>query len=477
MRKPFFLSLVVTCVTVAFAYGADKPATQPASTEPSPQTSLITHGALTTVIDGQAAFDPIDPFEVRLRFKAYAGELNITSIVPSGSTVKKGDVLLEIDPAAMKRTLAAAGNELLAAKASFDKATADAKVSEQVDAMNLRQQQANLKEAEDNVKWFETVDGPQSLKNVEMQVAMAKNQVNDEQDEIDQLKKMYKSEELTNATADIVVKRAVRQLEMSRVGFTMSEERADKNKKFIYPLSKQRVYDVLESAKYQFAYFQTTQQQTKVLRKTGMATVIAALDAATLKLQELKADAEKLTVRAPFAGVVGYGQVVNGVLSGGDLRAMRPGEHVTAQTVLLTLWHPGRLQLVLDLPEAKFFSIAPGQKASVSPVAFPEVKYEGMCDPHVAGGSSTGNYTLIVHTGSVDPRLLPGMKAQIHMDVTLADSVVLAPLTAVSNSTVSVKTPAGMVSRKIMTGRSGTKEVEILSGLRDGDEVLTQAKQ
>ena len=393
------------------------------------------------------------------------------------STVKKGDILLEIDPAAMKRTLAAAENELLAAKASFDKATADAKVSEQVDIMNLRQQQANLKEAEDNVKWFETVDGPQAMKIAEMQVVMAKNQVNDEQDEIDQLKKMYKSEELTNATADIVVRRALRQLEMSRVGFTMTEERADKNKKFTFPLTKQRVYDGLESAKYQFAYFQTSQQQTKVLRKTGMAAVVAALDAATLKLQELKSDADKLVVRAPHDGVVGYGQVVNGAWSGGDARAMRVGEHVTAQTVLMTLWHPGRLQLALDLPEAKFFAIAAGQKASVSPVAFPELKYEGGCDPHVAAGSSTGNYTMTVATGSVDPRLLPGMKAQIHMDVTLADSVVLAPLTAVSNSTVSVKTPAGIVTRHVMTGRSDAKSVEILSGLRDGDEVLTQAKQ
>ena len=75
-----------------------------------------------------------------------------------------------------------------------------------------------MAEAEQNVKWFDTVDGPQMLKGVDIQLAMAKNQMNDEQDELDQLKKMYKSEELTNATADIVVKRAVRQLEMSKTG-------------------------------------------------------------------------------------------------------------------------------------------------------------------------------------------------------------------------------------------------------------------
>ena len=65
-----------------------------------------------------------------------------------------------------------------------------------------------MKEAEESVKWFETVDGPQMLKGVELNLEQAKNQMNDKGDELDQLKKMYKSEELTNDTADIVVKRA-----------------------------------------------------------------------------------------------------------------------------------------------------------------------------------------------------------------------------------------------------------------------------
>ena len=62
------------------------------------------------------------------------------------------------------------------------------------------------------------------------------------------------------------------------------------------------------------------------------------------------------------------------------------------------------------------------------------------------------------------------------MDVPLVDNVLLVPTTAVSNSTVSIKTADGSDSRHVLTGRSDAKSIEILSGLNEGDEVLTQAK-
>lgn len=159
-------------------------------------------------------------------------------------------------------------------------------------------------------------------------------------------------------------------------------------------------------------------------------------------------------------------------------RALRVGEHISPQAVLMTLYRPSRLRVILELPEAKFFTIQTGQKVSINPVAFPELKYEGMCDiaPHTSAATAAGTYALIISTGDVDARLMPGMKAQLHMDVPLVDNVVLVPTTAVKDSTVTVKTVTGTDSRHVMTGRSDGKSIEILSGLHEGEEVLTQAR-
>jgi multidrug efflux pump subunit AcrA (membrane-fusion protein) len=253
-------------------------------------------------------------------------------------------------------------------------------------------------------------------------------------------------------------------------------ERGEKARAFTYPNILQHYKDVAEQARQQFASFQAAQALQKVQRQTGLAASQAALAAAELRDNELKGDLEKLTVRAPADGVVSYGQIVQGNWQGADPRLLRVGERATAQSVLMTVFTPGKLRLVMDLAESKYFALKSGQKASISPVAYPELKYEGLCEPdqHIAGTS--GSFALHIATGEIDSRLLPGMKATVHMEVPLVDNALLAPTSAVSNSTVWVNTSNGEEARQVLTGRSDGKQVEILSGLKDGEQVLTTAK-
>jgi HlyD family secretion protein len=455
---------------------ASAPATQP-TTQAAPATTAVKRGSLSITVDAQGAFEPVDAFEVRIRPKAYSGEMLINAIAANGATVKKGDVLLEIDQAAIKRMVAASENDLRNARASEAKSQADAKIAEDAEATTLRQQQTSLKEAEDSLKWFETMDGPQYLKTVELTVQQYDDQVRDAGDELEQLKKMYKSEELTNATADVVVRQAVRKLEIAKQLQGMMKERATKAREFTYPMLHQHFKDAADLTRQQVALFQTALAQQKITRQTGLAASKAAVAAAELRDSELKADLEKLTVRAPEDGVVYYGQIVSGNWQGGDPKTLRVGERATPQSVIMTLCVPGKLRLVVDLAESRYFAVQSGQKASISPVAYPELKYEGLCEPdqRTSGG---GNYPLHIATGQLDSRVLPGMKAAIHMEVPLVDNALLVPTTAVSNSTVWLKGAEGAEeSRTVLTGRTDGKSIEILSGLKEGDEILTHAKQ
>ena len=480
MRQRVLLTLVICTIAglSAAARGdapASAPTTQPA-TQAAPATSIVKRGSLSITVDAQGAFEPVDAFEVRLRPKAYSGELLINAIAANGADVKKGDVLLEIDQAAMKRMVAASENDLRNARAAEAKVQADAKIADEADTLALRQQQSTLKETEDALKWFESTDGPQYLKIVDLTIQQYDDQVRDASDELEQLKKMYKSEELTNATADVVVRQAVRKLEIAKQQLGMMKERAVKARELTYPMLHQHFKDAADVARQQLALFQTTQTQQKVQRQTGLASSKAAVAAAELRDSDLKADLEKLTVRAPEDGVVYYGQIISGTWQGGDPKTLRAGERTTPQTVLMTLCTPGKLRLVVDLAESRYFAVKSGQKVSISPVAYPELKYEGLCEPdqRTSGG---GNYPMHIATGQVDSRVLPGMKANIHMEVPLVDNALLVPTTAVSNSTAWVKTADGEESRPVLTGRTDGKSIEILSGLKEGDEVLTHGKQ
>jgi len=456
------------------------PATQPAG-QHSQATQSVHRGTLTIAIDGQAYFEPIDPLEVRMRPRAYAGELTIAQIAPNGAAVKKGDVILEIDPDHAQKQLAAVENENKVAHANLTRAEADAKIAEETEALSLRMQTDATRETAEAVKWFDTVDGPQMLEIADLMVKNSKSSMEDQEDELNELKKMYKGDDLTTDTADIVVKRAVRSYELAKASYEMQVDRSKKTKTYIYPVQKQRVHDVAKQGEQQLESLKVAQAQTKVLRETGLKGTRAAADAADQKLADMKADLEKLTVRAPDDGTVCYGQFAGGAFQGADPHALKVGERIAPQQVVMTCYTPGKLRVHFDLPETKFFLVHEGAKATLTPAAMPELKTDGTFDAPVAvpvGGPQGVNYPLTLTMLSVDPRLVPGMRVNVHADAAEVENALLVPNAAIANGCVWIKTSEGKKEKRIVTvGKSDGKRTEIKQGLSEGDEVFVEAQK
>lgn len=464
------------------------PTTQPAAEKAGPasdsnekgQTVSVHPGSLATVVDAQGYFEPVDAFEVRIRPKVYAGELTIVAAAANGSAVKKGDVLLQIDPVTIDKQLAAAENEVTAAHANLTKAQADARLGREQEELALKMQTEATQRAQDEVKWFEKVDGPNILLEADQTVKNAQAQVDDQQDELNELKKMYKTDDLTTDTADIVVKRAVRNLENTKIVLKIQQQQQDKVKTAIFPARALQVTEVARQSEQQLEALKTAQAQSKVLRETGLVTALAGTKAADERFADLKADKEKLTVRAPADGVVLYGQLAGGAFQGGDEKALRVGEKIAPQQVVMTFYTPGKLRLHVDLPEAKFFSVHPGAKTVIAPVAFPDEKFEGAVEPSAALAVNTPQgpqFSLIVSCRSADEKLVPGMRANVHVESPSGETAILVPQTAVVGGSVWVKTEDGLEKRAVTVGKSDGKRTEIKQGLKDGDEVLVEARK
>lgn len=461
---------------------ADKKSSETESaTKPSQETQSVHRGTLTVAVDGTGYLEPVDPLEVRIRPKVYGGELTIAHVVPNGSAVKKGDVILEIDPTHARKQLDAIENENEIAHAGQTKVEADAKIAEQTDALNLRMQTDATRQATDEVKWFETVDGPQELEIADLMVKNSKANMDDQQDELNELKKMYKGDDLSTDTADIVVKRAVRSLEMAKASYQMQVDRSRKTKTYVYPAMRERVNDAAKQADQQLESLKIAQAQAKVVREASLKATRAATEASDEKLADMKADLEKLTVRAPGDGIVCYGQFNGGAFQGADGRSLRVGEKIAAQQVVMTCYTPGKLRVHLDLPETKFFLVREGLRATLTPDAMPDLKTDGTFEasPAVPVATQQGvNYGTTLAMASVDSRLVPGMRVKVHADAADAENALLVPNTAIADGCVWVKTRDGSKEkRQVTVGRSDGKHTEIKQGLTEGDQVFVEAQK
>lgn len=445
------------------------------------ETCKVEKGTLTLAVDAEGTFETTDPVEIRLRPKAYSGDLTIVAAAAHGARVRPGEVLLQLDPAPLQKLIDAARNELVAAKANLKKAEEDVRLGKESDELALAMAKTELANAETELKWWDEVEGRHMLEGVDLELQATSDNIGDQQDELDQLKKMYKAEELTTATADIVVRRALRGLDRSKVHQKMQVEASRKVKEIDHPSGRQKLLYALDQTREKLALLGVTQEHERVTRQTALVTAQAAAAQAEEHVADLTGDLAGFTVKAPAAGILFYGQLTAGAWQNNDPRALRPTEKATAQQVLMTLVVPGRMRVKLELPESELFWVKPGMKASVVPVALDELKYDGTCGPAAitgVAGDKGGGFDLVIALPPVDERLVPGLKASVHIDIAELKDVLLVPTNTVTHGKVKVKTADGKEEvRAVVVGKSDGQKTEIKEGLHEGDEVIAAEKK
>ncbi len=162
-------------------------------------------------------------------------------------------------------------------------------------------------------------------------------------------------------------------------------------------------------------------------------------------------------------------------------RNVEPGQTVTGQDAVLVM--SNRLMVLAQVDETDIGRVKPGQEASITLDAYPQEKIGATAD-HIAYEAKTVNnvtiYEVDVVPGRVPDFMRSGMTANVTFRVAAKRGTLVLPAEAVQqqeDGTSFVRLPdpekKGRPRRQaVETGLSDGKRIEILSGLKEGDEVL-----
>lgn len=222
------------------------------------------------------------------------------------------------------------------------------------------------------------------------------------------------------------------------------------------------------------------ERDKKQLEIQAVSQAVVDADAANLKsakaqLAEQRALVAKKLVRAPFSGRLG-------------IRAVDVGQYVNAGTKLVTLQALDPVYVDFFAPQKSLAQIKPKQKVVVKADGFPGEQFPGeitSIDPKV--DPSTRNVLVRATVRNPKHTLLPGMFATVAIASGDKQRYVTLPQTAVSynpyGDTVFVVEekkgqdgkPASLVAQQkfVTTGPTRGDQVAILSGLNEGDTVVT----
>jgi RND family efflux transporter MFP subunit len=200
---------------------------------------------------------------------------------------------------------------------------------------------------------------------------------------------------------------------------------------------------------------------------------LAAADS-ELSLTQAKYDAarvvlESLSIVAPFDGVVLESKAQTGVT-------------INAETPLFKVGDPKELEVQANITEEDFPIVAVGQEVELFFDARPELTIRGRVSriiPRRIEGESSPLYDIYITLDEVPDGLADGMTADTAITIAKRENVLCLPRAVVrasSGDTTIVKVWDGVqeAEREITVGLRGDTYVEIVSGLSEGEQVVTR---
>jgi len=212
------------------------------------------------------------------------------------------------------------------------------------------------------------------------------------------------------------------------------------------------------------------QLKIKAVSQATVDSDAAALAADAAQVAEQKAVVEKKTIRAPFAGHIG-------------IRKVDIGQYLNPGDAIVTLQQLDPIYIDFTLPEAALSQISVGQKISTKIDARPDQAFEGEISAiNAKVDEATRNIEVRGSFKNTDHLLLPGMYARVTVETGTPAKYVTLPQTAITfnpygntvylvDNTDKEKPVAKQVFVK--TGETRGDQIVILSGVSEGDTVVT----
>ena len=228
----------------------------------------------------------------------------------------------------------------------------------------------------------------------------------------------------------------------------------------------------LERARQQLSY--------KGISKAEFDGADASYKAAQAGIYQQQALVDKRMLRAPFNGRIG-------------IITLTPGTYVNAGTAVVTLQQLDPVLVDLNVPQDKLGELKVGQRVALSLDAFADHPFTGeitAISPKL--DSATRNAQVEASVPNPDELLKPGMFASVAIQIGEEKPYLTLPQTAITfnpyGETVFIVKYSGKKDNKgkdekptaqsvfVKTGAKRGDQIAVLSGIKEGDEVVTSGQ-
>ena len=407
-----------------------------------PQPIAVKRGLFVHEILARGSVDSAKNEDIRCRVESagYDG-LVIVYVIPEGTLVKKGDLLIELESSRLDENAERQRVTVIGSESNVNQAIAD------------------LKNAELTLREYLETTFIQQQKTIENEKFAADEAMRTQEEMLSHYERLYDRGHITRVQVDA----ALTEYEKAQNTYDIAQIKLEGLETYTKEKMVTQYEASIESCRMALA----AAEQVHLINKNRLA--------------HLERQLANCKIYAPSDGQVVYFMPR---WAGEDL-LIREGRKVIDKEVLLQLPDPTQMQVKGLVNEANVRFVREGQRATIRLEAFLNQTFEGvvtevktMPEPSSwqGGGAMSREYLATVKIVNPPEGVRTGLTAEARIIVSEVSDVLLLPAQSVfthSGKTYVVTFNEGVWDKiEVKTGPSNDREVVILEGLNEGDEVV-----
>jgi HlyD family secretion protein len=405
------------------------------------------------------------------------GSTRILSIVPEGTSVKKGDLLVELDSADLRDRVTAQDVTFQNSRFAYLQSKETLAIQKSMTESNIKDAELKVEFAVSDLEKYKEGDWPQLRKNTETRITIAQEELERAKDRLNWTqvleKKGYATK--TELEADVLA------LKRKEIECAQTQEELRLMLKYDYPKRVRLLEANVDSTEAELGRVKQRSAANLASYEADLNTRKGTLDLHEARLAQLKEQLSLTKIYAPQDGLVVYASSSNpgsGIL-------VEEGAMVRQKQDLIKLPDVSQMMVEIRVHESHVQKIRPGLSAYVTIDSLPERQFKASVRRVAVLPDSNSRYynpNLKVYVTEVVieeqiPDLKPGISGRAEIVITNLMDVITVPIQAVTSVKGRQvcfvdKGVAQPAPTEVEVGMYNDKYIEIRKGLEIGDRVL-----
>ena len=407
------------------------------------------------------------------------GSTTIVSVIPEGTTVMKGDLLVELDSSSLKEKIANQEVAVENSDGAVNKAREDLQIQKLTMDGAVKDAELKVEFAISDLEKYKEGDWPQQKRAIEARITIAQEELQRAQDRLNWTKTLetkgyatkdeLKADTLTVKRSDITIEQAEVELRLAI--------------KYAYPKSVRLMEAGVDSAR--LGLLQVRQRATATITsyEADFRAKQNALDLQRQRLKEMKEQLALTKIYAPTDGLVVYAtgsSIGSGIL-------IEQGATIRQKQDLLKLPDVTQMMIEIKVHESHVRQVKPNLGAYITIDSLPDQQFTGVVRKVAVLPDTTSRfynpnmkvYATEVWINETLSDIKPGVSGRAEVVVTNLMQVLTIPIQAVTTvkgqQVCYVQRGERDVTVPVEVGLFNDRMIEIRTGLAEGDRVLLSA--